>query len=64
MGEVVRVVLACRDQDMLPAIVFCSARRECEALARHLEQQKLLGEQEADDVEQAHTAAAVAVGWV
>ena len=64
MGEVVRVVLACRDQDMLPAIVFCSARRECEALARYLEQQKLLGEQEADDVEQAHTAAAVAVGWV
>ena len=24
MGEVVRVVLACRDQDMLPAIVFCA----------------------------------------
>ena len=41
-----------------------AAGDERAALARHLEQQKLLGEQEADDVEQACTAAAVAVGWV
>ena len=57
MGEMVRVILACRDQGMLPAIVFCSARRECEALAKHLVQQKLLGEQEADDVEQVFESA-------
>ena len=59
MGEVGRVILACRDQGMLPAIVFCSARRECETLARHLvqQQQQLLGEQEADDVEQVFESA-------
>ena len=50
------MVLACRDQGILPAIIFCAARRECEALARHLVQHmqvQLLSAQEAEDVEQA-----------